>query len=176
MSVQCLYSVCTTVGNVVGVRGKAGGSGSKRQLEAEEGTGGSLAEQQGKGNKRCRLGPTEQLRVVVRQILAGVSPCQACPFDSTLLSPHASLTFVVLFVLMSRPSVCASCLTVRHRPVSSHRQTSPNAVIGWLKHVILLCSFSGQGLRSFLTCAASCVATACLFLSVMFVGHQGAGS
>ena len=72
LSVHCLYNA----GIVVGGRGKAGGSGSKRQLECEEGAGGSLPEQQGKGNKRCRLGPTEQLRVVVRQILAGVSPLQ----------------------------------------------------------------------------------------------------
>jgi len=49
---------------------KPGSSGFKRQLE--EGNNGSAGlEQQGRGNKRCRLGPTEQLRVVVRQILAG---------------------------------------------------------------------------------------------------------
>ena len=62
---------------------KPGSSGSKRQLE--EGNSGSAGldqqgranngaaglEQQGRGNKRSRLGPTEQLRVVVRQILAG---------------------------------------------------------------------------------------------------------
>ena len=43
----------------------------KRQLETSDGSQTTLPGQAAKGNKRCKLGPTEQLRVVVRQILAG---------------------------------------------------------------------------------------------------------
>lgn len=46
-------------------------SGTKRQLETSDGSQTTSPGQAGKGNKRCKLGPTEQLRVAVRQILAG---------------------------------------------------------------------------------------------------------
>lgn len=55
-------------------------SGAKRQLEISDGSQTTLPGQAVKGNKRCKLGPTEQLRVVVRQILAG-----AISFPFTLL-------------------------------------------------------------------------------------------
>ena len=52
---------------------KGPNSGVKRQLETSDGSQTTFPGQAGKGNKRCKLGPTEQLRVVVRQILAGAS-------------------------------------------------------------------------------------------------------
>lgn len=48
-------------------------SGKKRRqgVESSDGSQTTLHGQAGRSNKRCKLGPTEQLRVVVRQILAG---------------------------------------------------------------------------------------------------------
>lgn len=50
----------------------------ERQRDAGDVPQITLPGQPSKGNKRCKLGPTEQLRVVVRQILAGEPFFQPC--------------------------------------------------------------------------------------------------
>ena len=84
---------------------KALSTGKKRRqaVDTSDGSQTTLHGQAGRSNKRCKLGPTEQLRVVVRQILAGANLAYV-PYSSAIL---ICLTVSALLV----------CLT--HLPSSS---------------------------------------------------------